>query len=68
MRLINKSILYGLSKIWDSGLLMAKGLSPGATVLIGAIGLLPAGSMSAQISDCFSDAHQVICDSTLIGY
>lgn len=47
---------------------MARGPSPGATVLIGAIGLLPAGSMSAQISDCFPDARQVICDSTLIGY
>lgn len=46
---------------------MARGPSPGATVLIGAIGLLPAGSMSAQISDCFPDAR-VICDSTLIGY
>lgn len=42
--------------------------SPGTQVLIGAIRSFPAGSMSAQISDCFPDARQLICDSTLIGY
>lgn len=71
MELINGAHSAGESKGHDT-ILTAQHLSlptsPGTQVLIGAIRSFPAGSMSAQISDCFPDARQLICDSTLIGY